>query len=127
MLYRCRSTTAKDYEYYGAKGVTVDPRWNTFEAFLADMGEAPSKTHTLDREDNSKGYSPENCRWATKTEQANNKSNTVFVTYKGETVSRADLARREGVNLQTLIYRLRSGMSAEEAIAKPVRTRNESS
>jgi len=71
MLRRCTWPKHKDYPRYGGKGVTVCPEWNSYEQFCKDMGERPPNT-TLDRRDNSKGYNPENCRWATATEQAQN-------------------------------------------------------
>ncbi|MDD5688499.1 MAG: AP2 domain-containing protein [Elusimicrobia bacterium] len=73
MRYRCNCVTDKAYPYYGGRGITVSDEWNSsFEAFIKDMGFKPSKNHSLDRIDNDKGYSKENCRWATKTQQVIN-------------------------------------------------------
>ena len=72
MKRRCQTPSNGAYVRYGAKGVTVCERWQKFENFFADMGEAPQKL-TLDRIQNSKGYEPSNCRWATWTQQANNR------------------------------------------------------
>jgi hypothetical protein len=74
MKRRCYSTANKDYKHYGARGITVCNRWlgeNGFNNFVEDMGERPSG-HSIDRVDNDKGYSPENCKWASVTEQVNN-------------------------------------------------------
>jgi hypothetical protein len=73
MKKRCYNPNSKAYRFYGERGVQVCDRWlNSFENFLADMGRRPSKRHTIDRRDNSKGYEPGNCRWATWTEQHKN-------------------------------------------------------
>lgn len=72
MKSRCYNINNKSYRYCGARGITVCTRWLAFENFLTDMGEKP-KNHQLDRIDNDKGYSPENCRWVTQQQNLMNK------------------------------------------------------
>jgi hypothetical protein len=73
MLGRTKSKRDKWFKDYVSRGITVCERWKHFENFLTDMGEAPSKAHSLDRVNNDGNYEPSNCRWATLMEQANNK------------------------------------------------------
>lgn len=70
MKTRCINKNAASYRWYGAKGITVCKEWQTFEGFLASMGEKPSSEYCIDRIDSSKVYMPSNCRWATKSENS---------------------------------------------------------
>lgn len=84
---RCNRPGNKDYVKYGARGITVCERWETsFEDFLSDMGPRPSSRHSIERIDGAKGYSPDNCCWATATEQAANRRSTRYVIVDGSRV-----------------------------------------
>lgn len=107
MIQRCTDANSKVFKYYGGKGITVCERWMSFENFLADMGE-PSGGETIDRIDGSKGYSPENCRWVSRSSQMKNRSNAVLITFKNETKNLIDWARAIGIEKSTLIYRLKN-------------------
>ena len=73
MKQRCYNPNVPTYHHYGGRGITVCDEWkDDFEMFVFHMGEKPSPKHTLDRVDNDHIYCPENCRWATQSEQVNN-------------------------------------------------------
>ncbi len=110
MKDRCRRPKAMHYAEYGGRGIAVCERWaNSFQAFWEDMGPRP-EGYTLERTDNSKGYSPENCRWATRTEQANNKRSNRFTTLNGERMTYAQAARATGVTHWTVRRRALRGL-----------------
>ena len=117
MKARCHNPKATKYYLYGAKGITVHPAWlNSFEQFLEDMGERPTKLHSIERSDGTKGYSKGNCSWADKEAQANNTSLNRPITYLGETMNLTQWARKLGIPATTLLNRMDGRkLSLEEA------------
>jgi hypothetical protein len=79
-------------------GIEVSSRWQQFNNFLYDLGLRPSAAYTLDRIDNTKGYVPKNCRWATQQQQARNRTTTKFLRLKGRSVTLTEFARKTGVS-----------------------------
>lgn len=119
MRYRCTKPEHKNYANYGGRGIKVCERWGSFANFLADMGPRPSLTHTLDRIDNNGPYSPENCRWATPKEQANNRrirQNAARVEYDGKQLTMRELGQATGINHRTLEWRYAQGWRGEKLI-----------
>lgn len=113
---RCTCETNSAYKYYGAKGVKVCDAWlNSFEQFLADMGEAPEGM-SIERIDVSGNYEPSNCKWATQEEQANNKTNNRFITWRGKTMTAAQWGRKVGLCSHTILRRLRDGWSVDRTL-----------
>lgn len=116
MKSRCYNSNSTEYHRYGDKNIEVCEEWkNSFEAFYADMGPRPSPAHTIDRIENRKGYSKDNCRWATKSEQSINRRNVTLYDFNGELLCLAEIARGCGIKDQTLRDRIARGMSVYEA------------
>ena len=93
MIQRCLDTNKDNFSYYGGRGITVDPRWRSFENFLQDMGERPPDT-MLGRIDNDGNYKPGNVIWEPASEHSRNRRNTVWVEHNGERLTLAEFADR---------------------------------
>jgi hypothetical protein len=107
---RCTHPRATYYELYGGRGITACDRWsNSFKTFVEDMGNPPTKRHTLDRIDNDGPYSPENCRWATPEEQNANRRDNINVTLGGHTKPVNHWAKLLGLKNSTLYTNIKTG------------------
>lgn len=124
MMRRCSSEKHKAWEQYGGRGIAVCDRWKSFPNFVQDMGERPTPDHSLDRINNDLGYSPENCRWATWSEQACNRRapKPKATTIRVDGLTLRELAAKHGINHGTLKLRYhRHGKRGADLIAKDLR------
>lgn len=117
---RCTNPDHRQYRYYGGRGITYCERWLVFENYLADIGLRPTGM-TLDRKDNNLGYNPDNCRWATRKQQTNNRRATLKITYQGETRTLPEWEALTGISYWTLKARLRAGYSPRDILTKLVK------
>lgn len=123
MVSRCCNKNHADYPHYGGRGIIVCERWrSSFVSFLQDMGERPSKRHSIDRIDTTAGYSPGNCRWATQKEQQRNRIDTRVVEYSGARRTLADWAEIVGIDRYVLHKRIyQHGWTIDRAFSQSVR------
>ena len=123
---RCYNPNTKDYANYGGRGIRMCKRWrDSFLYFLEDMGQRPSKKHSLDRIDSNGNYESKNCRWATAREQRLNTSAVHLVTYNGITKCITDWSRDLGGCPQLVIARIKRGWTPEAAVSTPIERHDE--
>lgn len=120
MMARCYNENNKDFYLYGGRGIKVCERWHDPGNFAKDMSPRPNG-RTLDRVDNSRGYGPDNCRWATSMEQHANKRNNKLFTIDGETLHQREWCRRYGIPVSTFTNRLNEGLEPLTALTMPSR------
>jgi hypothetical protein len=118
MRKRCNNPNVQNYSDYGGRGIKVCDEWNeSYETFRDwSIAHGYDDTLSIDRIDVNGNYEPKNCRWATWTEQANNRTNTRYLTYKGKTMSVSDWAKELGMPYKKLYKRVYLGWSAERAL-----------
>ena len=120
MKNRCLNPKSKDYAYYGARGITICQEWLSFDGFFASMGPKPSPDMTLDRRDTNGPYSPDNCFWATRKEQARNRR--FIKRYRGMTTW--EWAEALGIKPKTFhhrLWRFNKGLIGEAQLFKSLK------
>lgn len=119
MKARCTNEDHPDYHLYGGRGIKVSPAWvSSFDAFRTDMGAKPNGT-TIDREDNNGDYTKKNCRWATHSEQANNKRTTVWIEALGKRLTLRGWETELSIPYKTLRSRHQMGWEAHRIVTTP--------
>ena len=115
---RCGNQSAPSYPYYGGRGIIVCEEWEDFINFQAwSMASGYDDSLTIDRIDNNKGYTPDNCRWATPKEQANNRRNNLMITNGGKTQNITQWAQETGIKVTTIHARIKSyGWTMDRAL-----------
>lgn len=117
MMDRCYRETANNYPYYGGRGIRVCAEWHDITAFEKWVHESGfEKGLTLERKDPNKDYSPENCKWATPKEQANNRRNTLYLECNGERHSAGEWAQILGISRSTISSRYYRGLPIEKVL-----------
>jgi phosphoadenosine phosphosulfate reductase len=126
MLQRCYNPKHVGYARYGGRGITVCERWrDSFEAFVADMGERPSRDHSIERTDGDKPYEPTNCTWATKKAQQRNRAVVKVIEHNGRAQAIAAWAEEAGLATNVLANRIARGWDMERALTTPVASTEE--
>lgn len=115
MKFRCLNQNSAEWHKYGGRGISVCERWLTFANFLEDMGKRPA-LYTIDRIDNSRGYEPSNCRWASYTQNNRNRRSNVNITIYGTTKCLSEWAKEVGLQPSTIRWRLKRGESGEQLL-----------
>lgn len=121
MLTRCLNPNARMYPRYGGRGITVCNRWMTYENFYQDMGARPTSSHSLDRIDNEGHYEPGNCRWATRKEQARNKSSNTWLEVNGRRMILVEACELYGISHSRVRGRIKAGWTVHDAVTIPVK------
>lgn len=121
MKSRCLNPKDKRYSRYGGRGISICDRWlESFVNFIEDMGMQPSREHSIERIDGDKGYEPGNCVWATRVEQANNRSNNTLIEIGGRTQTITRWARESGVSRTVILNRMKRGIAGPALIHKGI-------
>ena len=125
MRSRCNNKNYYAYKWYGARGIKICKNWNDYFTFREwALSSGWKEGLQIDRKDTNGDYCPENCRWANRKEQTNNKRNNINVTINGETHTLNEWSRIKNIHPATIRGRIRSGWKKENAILTPVKKNN---
>jgi hypothetical protein len=117
MKQRCYDKNHHKYYRYGGRGIEICDRWrSSFATFYEDMGARPTPKHSIERIDNDGNYSPQNCRWATYKEQANNKSTNRLLIFNGKALNLREWSELTGIDADTLSWRIQNGFTTKQAL-----------
>ena len=116
MKTRCTNSKQPNHERYGKRGITYNPRWESFENFWEDMGESYQDGLTIDRKNNQKGYSKDNCRWVTPHEQNKNMRSNVYLNHKGKKSTVEEISEQTGLLSTTIYNRRQRGWTDDKII-----------
>lgn len=126
MVTRCTDPNSIGWKYYGGRGIVVCERWSGKDGFLnfyADMGDRPTKKHTIDRIDSNGNYEPKNCRWSTTTEQHRNQKGNRIIEIDGVSMCLSAWAEKMGIPPHTIYNRIKAGWDERSAVLEPKTTR----
>jgi hypothetical protein len=121
MRARCLQKNNRSYQNYGGRGIAICERWDSFENFLADLGERP-EGYSIERKDVNGNYEPGNCMWLETPKQARNRRSSVQITFRGRTQLLTDWSNELGISSGCISNRIARGWSPEEALTIPVGT-----
>lgn len=126
MMRRCYNPKDKRYKDYGGRGITVCYPWHDVRNFIADMTDGYQKGLQIDRIDNNKGYSKENCRWADRYTQRHNRRGVVLFSFNGKTLCLTDWSKHLRIPFTCLRQRIDAGWPIEKAFTTTVMSNKES-
>lgn len=116
MVARCNNKNHTAFRYYGGRGIKVCERWRNFGFFISDMGDRPSRAHSIDRIDTDRGYEPGNCKWELLSVNSRRQRKTKYFTIGDKTKSLREWCETTGIHHQTVRSRLQRGLPIESAI-----------
>jgi len=122
MKQRCNDKNDRSYNRYGARGIFICDRWKDYANFLSDMGE-PNEGMSIDRINNDGPYNLDNCRWATRKQQARNTSRNTLITFNGKTKCLIEWSEIIGIHIRALHARIKHGWSVDRAFTEPLKNR----